>query len=280
MHELTAYFITTDRRDAPEALASLRAQGIPRPVEIVRNVRPLAAAYRSTLTCETPFCLLLDDDTVLHPGVVPRLLDRFRQMRSSEPLGFKMSARVYCEAKMIFEKGGLKFLYTPLLKRVGWPDAPHVAVAQDVVARKMGFAALTCDIEAGVQKRGSDLDVYKKYLWIQIRAQAGQLRQPPSLPMMTERARAGPPWLWFAVLGIVDGMQAGEVSTSKDEEYMGPIGRTLDFAAVTAEDVASIVAQRGLLGAMAQPQRSRGAGAGRASRPSAPPAGTSRGTRR
>ena len=259
MDELTAYFVTTERQHAEEALASLRAQGIPRPVEIVRNVRPLAAAYRQTLDCETPFCLLLDDDTVLRAGVVRVLLDRFRQMRSAEPMGFKLFTRVFNESIMVWGRGGLKLFYTPLLKRVGWPDAPHVAMAQMKVARGMGLKEFGAKIEAGVQRRGSDLDVYKKYLWKEIRARAGQEKRVP-LSALVRDARGGVEWLWFAALGVVDAMQAGEVSTSKDEGFLGPIGRTLDFAAVTAADVAGIVTRHESLKAVGPGRPARPAG--------------------
>jgi len=134
----------------------------------------------------------------------------------------------------------------PHLVKVGWPDAPHVSFAQKQVARRLGFVGMQCDIEAGVQKRGSNLDVYKKYLWIEFRARAGQLG-PVALPELVRHAATGPSWLWFGVLGLADAKAAGEMATSKDESFLGPIGRTLDFGTVTAEDVRQILAQRGLI---------------------------------
>ena len=246
MHELTAYFPTTDRVHAEEALKSLESQGIPRPVAVVRNVRPLYASWLPTLECQTPYCLVLDDDTVLRPGVVQPIMDRFRSMRAAQPSGFKLNARVYSEARSKWDVGGLKLFYVPHLVKVGWPDAPHVSFAQKQVARRLGFVGMQCDIEAGVQKRGSNLDIYKKYLWIEFRARAGQLG-PVALPELVRHATTGPSWLWFGVLGLADAKAAGEMATSKDESFLGPIGRTLDFGTVTAEDVRQILAQRGLL---------------------------------
>jgi hypothetical protein len=246
VHDLTAYFLTTDRVHADEALASLRAQGIPRPVEVIRNVRPLAAAHLPTLKCETPFCLVLDDDTVLLPNVAQVLVDRFRQARQAEPAAFKLNARVYAEAKLAWDIGGLKMFYTPHLKRIGWPDAPHVSFAQTKVAREMGFKVRTCNVQAGVQKRGSDLDVYKKFLWIQIRSEAGQ-QERSSLANLVQFAQSGPAWAWFAVLGVVDGKAVGALPASKDEDFFGPIGRTLDFDTLTAEEIRRLVKQRGLI---------------------------------
>jgi hypothetical protein len=246
VHDLTAYFLTTDRVHADEALASLRAQGIPRPVEVIRNVRPLSAAHLPTLECETPYCLILDDDTVLTPGSVQALIDRFREARSTEPAVFKLNARIYSEAKLAWDLGGLKMFYAPHLKRVGWPDAPHVSFAQAEVAREMGFKVRTCDIEAGVQKRGSDFDVYKKFLWVQIRTEASQLK-PTSLTNLVRFAESGPSWTWFAILGLVDGKAVGALPASKDEDFLGPIGRTLDFDTLTAKQIRRLVKKRGLI---------------------------------
>ena len=246
MHELTAYFVTTDRIHAAEALESLESQGIPRAVVVVRNVRPLYAAHLPTLDCQTPYCLVLDDDTVLRPGVVQPILDRFRAMRAAQPSGFKCNARVYSDAKSQWDMGGFKLFYVPHLVRVGWRDAPHVSFAQNQIARRLGFVTMKCDIEVGVQKRGSDLDVYKKYLWMEFRSRAGQLR-PIELPDLAQRAHAGASWLWFGILGVVDAKAAGEMATSKDEHFLGPIGRTLDFDSITADDVRRKLAQRGLI---------------------------------
>jgi len=246
MDELTAYFITTDRVDAAEALKSLQRQGIPRPVEVVRNVRPLRAAHLPTLECQTPYCLVLDDDTVMRPGVLRALVDRFRALRAADPSGFKLNARVFSEAKLAWDMGGLKLFYAPHLLKVGWPDAPHVSGAQAAIARRLGLSVLQCDIEAGVQRRGSDLDVYKKFLWIAIRGRARRLKAPGPAEL-APRARAGAPWLWFGVLGLVDGDAVGVVSTSKDEHFLGPIGRTLDFDAVGAEDIRRILEDHGVV---------------------------------
>jgi hypothetical protein len=246
MTELTVFFTTTDRALAHEALESLRAQEPPCAVVIIRNVRPLHAAYSRTLECRTPYCMLLDDDVILEPGVVSKLLERFREMRADRPKAFMMTARVYCEARERWGKGGLKFYYTPLLKEVGWPDTPHVAAGQKKEAARLGLEALGCDIEAGVQKRGSDLDVYKKYLWIQVRAEAGQLKSVSMKKLVRRARRGGEPWLWFAALGLLDGKKLGGVATSKDEKFVGPIAKDLDFDTLGVEDVRRALADNGV----------------------------------
>jgi len=109
----------------------------------------------------------------------------------------------------------------------------------------MGFEALVCDIEAGIQKRGSYLDVYKKFFWDQIRAEAGQLRADP-LGALARRARGGTPWMWFAVLGVLDGKATKALRTSKDENFLGPIARTLDFTKIKGGEVRRLLAKRGI----------------------------------
>jgi len=246
VHELTGYFPTTDRTHAAESLESFHAQGIPRPIVVIRNVRPLRAAHLPTLQCETPYSIVVDDDVILRPGVAQRLVDRFRELRAARPRAFKLNARVYCEAKENWGRGGIKLFHTPHLKEVGWPDSPHVSSAQKQIALEMGFAALECDIDAGVQKRGTDLDGYKKYLWIQWRARAGQ-HKTVNLKRMVKRAlEADDRWTWLAALGALDGSQGDLESTSKDEDSLGPIGRTLDLDAVTVDDVRRILADHGL----------------------------------
>ena len=246
MDELTGYFPTTDRMYAEESLASFRAQGIPRPIVVVRNVRPLCKAHLPTLDCETPYSMVVDDDVILRPGVAQRLIDRFRELRESRPRGFKLNARVYCEAKDSWGQGGIKLFYTPHLREVGWPDAPHVSSAQKEIASEKGFLVLECDIEAGVQKRGTDLDGYKKYLWIQVRARAGQ-HKPVSVKKFVRRALHGDDrWLWFAALGALDGTKVDDISMSKDEDFLGPLGRKLDFDSVSVDDVRRLLADHGI----------------------------------
>ena len=136
MNDLTGYFITTDRAHAIAALEGLRSQGILRPLIVRRNVRPYLAAVLPTLDYETPYSLILNDDTILRAGVAQQLVSRFREMRVAKPQGFKLSARVYDEAYQCWEKGGVMLFYTPHLRQVGWPEAPHVAFAQDAKAIK------------------------------------------------------------------------------------------------------------------------------------------------
>jgi hypothetical protein len=245
MDDVTGYFITTDRVHAPEALESLRSQEILRSVMVSRNVRPYRAAVLPTLNCKTPYSLVLDDDTVLRPGAARQLVTRFREMRAVRPRGFKLSARVYDEVYRCWEKGGVMLFYTPHLREIGWPDAPHVAFAQHVIARNKGFEAFACEIEAGVQKRGTNLDVYKKFFWDQIRAQAGQLRAD-SLDVVAKRARDGTPWMWFGVLGVVDGMALKGIRTSKDDQFLGPIARKLDFATIKGGEVRRVLMKHGI----------------------------------
>ena len=245
MDELTGYFVTTDRVHANESLDSLRSQGISRPLVVIRNLRPYSAAVRSTLDCATPYCLILDDDTILRPGAAQELVTRFREMRAAKPWGFKLSAKVYDEVYQQWEKGGVMLFYTPHLRQIGWPEAPHVGFAQNMVAVREGFEALECSIEVGIQKRGSHLDVYKKLFWDQIRAQAGQLRAD-SVADLARRARGGTPWMWFAVLGAIDGKAAKAVWTSKDDRTLGPIAQTLDFKTIKGGEVRRILAKRGI----------------------------------
>jgi hypothetical protein len=245
--DVTAYFITTERVHAAEALRSLAAQGLAHPVKVVANVRPLAAAHMPTLECPTPYCLVLDDDVVLYAGVVAELLELFRAARAADPAIFKLNARVYSEVRGVWDMGGLKLLYTPLLQQVGWPDEPHVSFAQRKRAKQLGFTVFHCDIRAGIQRRGTNLDVYKKFLWVGVRARASQLG-PTSLDSLVGRAETtGSAWLWFGVLGLVDGEEADALRSSKDELYIGPIGRTLDLNGMQPEDLRRVLLERGLI---------------------------------
>lgn len=249
MNQLTAYFLTTDRRHADESLASLRAQEIPRDVVIIRNVRPLATAHLPTLDCETEFCLILDDDVLLKPGVVRELVDEFRRRREGEPRGFKLNARIFCEAKQRFGKGGLKLFHTASLREIGWPDAPHVSFAQREIADRLGFVSLKCPIEAGVQKKGSDVDLYKKYLWIELRARAGQLRADDLDELVRRGRKSGDRQWWIAALGTIDARALEIDPTSKDEDVVGPLGATLDLDAISTERLRAFLAEHGVAGA-------------------------------
>jgi hypothetical protein len=246
LDDVTGYFLTTDRLHADEALASLRSQGIPRPIVIRRNIRPFAEAIRATLDCETDYAFSLDDDTVLYPGAVQAMADEFRRQRRQQPMGYRLNARVFDEVYQTWEMGGLQMLYVPHLREIGWPDAPHVWYAQTAITAKKGFIGLRAGIKVGVQKHGSNFDVYQKFYWDQVRANTGQLRAD-SLPRAISRARGGTPWLWFGVLGLVDGQRA-VATTSKDAEARGPIGKTLDFDTIKAGEVRRILKRLGVAG--------------------------------
>jgi hypothetical protein len=247
-NELTAYFLTTDRQHAVEALESLRAQGIPR-IVVVRNVRPLTKAYHSTLACQTEFCLVLDDDVVLKPGVVSNLIDEFRRQRQDEPRGFKLNARIFIEVKHRFGKGGLKLFHTASLKEIGWPNAPHVSYAQKKIAERLGYVSLKCPIEAGVQKRGSDIDVYKKYLWLELRACAGQRRAEKLEEVVKRGRKTGERQWWLATLGIIDARALDPVTMSKDENFLGPLGATLNLNEIPVDRLREVLAAHGVAGA-------------------------------
>ena len=239
-NELTAYFLTTGRQHANEALKSLRAQKIPR-IVVVRNIMPLAKAHLPTLACETEFCLVLDDDVVLKPDVVPKLLDEFRRQRQVEPRGFKLNARIFIEVEQRFGKGGLKLFHTASLKDIGWPDAPHVSYAQGKIAERLGYVSLKCSIEAGIQKRGSDVDVYKNYLWIELRARAGQHPSKNLKELVRLAQETGDRRWWLAALGVVDARAIDIVSTSKDEDFLGPLGASLNLDEISNDRLCEIL---------------------------------------
>lgn len=242
MHDLTAYFLTTDRLHAEESLASLRAQGLPNQVRVVRNVRPLHRALLATLECTTPYCVILDDDIILEPGVIAELLVEFQCLRESSPNMFRLSARIYSEAKRRFGKGGLKMFHTASLKKVGWHDEPHVAYAQQQAADRLGLTSAKCPIDAGVQKAGSDLDLYKKFLWMALRAQAGQLRTE-SLDKLKKRARVNDErhW-WIACLGTADAIDLGAVAGSKHEDLRGARVASTDLDDLSTEQIKRLIA--------------------------------------
>lgn len=240
MHEMTAYLITTDRIFADDALASLERQGLVHPVEVVRNVRPLQAAHLPTLECETPYCVVVDDDVILKDRVLGPLLDEFRSLRAATPAGYKLNARVYCEAKESHGKGGLKMFYTPHLQKIGWPDEPHVSVAQQRVAESMGFVSLRSDLEVGVQKMGTDLDVYKKYLWLEIRRQQGQGKVQDASKLMKRARKTGQREWWLAALGVLDARQLEHQDGSKDEMLVGDTAERVDLGRATDQELCDL----------------------------------------
>jgi hypothetical protein len=241
VRELTDYFLTTDRRHAAESLAALESQALVHPVRVVRNVRPLRAALLQTLDCPTDYCLVVDDDVVLRPGIVPQLLDEFRRLRAAEPRTFKLRAGIYCEAKERLGSGGLKLLYTPHLLRVGWPDGTHLARVQRDLARRLGLVVAVSALEAGVQKRGTDLDLYQKYLWIELRGLAGQGRGADLEKLLRRARRRDQRSWWLAALGTLDARLVGPVAHSKDEGLRGPLAAGLELGSARSEVLSALV---------------------------------------
>jgi hypothetical protein len=243
MEQLTAYFITTDRVHAGESLASLQNQELYHPIVIIRNVRPISVAHRPTLECSTPYCLILDDDVIIKPKVVRTAFSEFERLRVEIPEAYKMAMRLLNELEGRKSRGGFRFYYVPHLQKIGWPDAPHVSWAQARIAQSLGFRGLVHKHVVGIQKTGTPLDVYKQYLWEQIRANAGQRgRGNPDVAKVRRSAEETQDihW-WMAYLGLIDGQLVGEVQTSKDEYFLGPLGRQLDFANLTIDVLRHIV---------------------------------------
>ncbi|MFG0318270.1 MAG: hypothetical protein ACF8XB_13425, partial [Planctomycetota bacterium JB042] len=143
----------------------------------------------------------------------------------------------------------LKLFHAPSLKEVGWPDAPHVSYAQREIAERLGYVSIKCPIEAGVQKLGSDVDVYKKYLWIELRARAGQLAADDLDELLRRARKTDDRQWWLAALGAVDARALGDVPTSKDEETVGPHFGALDLDRLSTEELRGLLVAHGVEGA-------------------------------
>ena len=240
MHELTAYFVSTGRRHAAAALESLNAQSLERDVVVVRDVCPMHRAYATTLDCPTEFCLVLDDDVILEPGVVPPLVEEFRRRRAEDPRVYMLAALTHCEAKDRPGPGGFKLFHAPSLARVGWPDSPHVMHVQLERAARLGLLRVQSGVHVGVQKVGSDLDLYKKYLWMAVRARAGQLRAAPLSELLDLARRTHERRWWIACLGTLDARDVDAVG-SKDERFVGALARGVRVDEAGVDELARLV---------------------------------------
>ena len=229
MDAVTAYFITTGRVHSGRSLESLRAQGLPRPVVEVRDIRPMRSAYATALACPTLYAFLLDDDVVLRPGVVERLVEEMRERRREQENAFWICPVTLDELSGEATGCGVHLFHVPLLRRVGFPDGPHLSFAQREAAEALGLTWLRSPLVMGIHHAGSPRDVYLRYLWLQIRAASGQ-RRGLDLPELLRRAVAtGELLAWMACLGVLDGRSVGALSSSKDEGFVGPEGAALDL---------------------------------------------------
>ncbi|MFT7579460.1 MAG: hypothetical protein ACI9MR_001124 [Myxococcota bacterium] len=244
LEDLTAYFITTDRVTAPRALAALRAQGLPRQIVIVRNVRPLAAAYAAALACETPYCAIIDDDLALSPGALADCLAEFKEARRTRPRLYSMGATRFSDRDPLVGGRGVVLFHMPGLRLVGFPDRSHVSWAQKTRADALGLHTRPSRLVLGERLRGSRDDLYKRYLWLQIRWASGLNRwerRPRPLPLLWRAHRSQDADVWAALLGAVDGLLVGPVSTSKDESFRGPLGANLVLDDLTPSHAARLI---------------------------------------
>ena len=242
LDDLTAYFITLDRPHAAGALARLeREQGLVHPVVVVRGVRPLAQAFATCLGCPTEYCLVLDEDVLLEPWVVVAARAELVARRRADPAFFLLSGDRFRDDEGLAGGGGFKIYHVPSLRRVGFPDAPHVSFEQERRAALLGLRKLSSRLVVGARGVGTASDVYKRVLWDQIRWNVVQsFRSPrPDLRALVVRAReTGDSRWWAAALGALDGVLVGRHAGSKDDEFRGPVARGLDLDALdpTAAD--------------------------------------------
>lgn len=240
--DLTAYFITLDRPHAAGALARLeREQGLVHPVVVVRGVRPLAQAFATCLGCPTEYCLVLDEDVLLEPWVVVAARAELVARRRGDPAFFLLSGDRFRDDEGLAGGGGFKIYHVPSLRRVGFPDAPHVSFEQERLAALLGLRKLSSRLVVGARGVGTASDVYKRVLWDQIRWNVVQsFRTPrPDLRALVARAReTGDSRWWAAALGALDGVLVGRHAGSKDDAFRGPVARGLDLEALdpTAAD--------------------------------------------
>jgi len=246
LEQLTAYLVTTDREGAAAALACLEeGQGLVHPVVVVRDVRPLAAAYGRTLACPTEYCAVVDDDVLLRPGFLAEALAELIALRARDPRAYQLSGHVFTDDDELIGGAGFKLYHAPTLRRVGFPDDVHVAIAQDAVAEALGFYRAPSKLVVGARHRGPPEDVYKRHLWLQLRWNVCQNpwgRRPRPLHLAARALSTGDRAYALALLGFVDGVLAGFVRRSKDEAYLGPIAAEHGLTASTPAEVLALAA--------------------------------------
>jgi|GEM_PF-3441702 len=233
MDELTAYFITLGRPHAAAALARLEGeQGLVHPVVVVRDVKPLSRAFAACLDCPTEYCLVLDEDVLLEPFVLPAALGEIVSRRRADPAIFLLSGDAFSDDGGLAAGGGFKVYHVPSLRRVGFPDAPHMSYAQEQRAKRLGLRKLRSCLTVGTRGVGTVTDVYERVLWDQIRwnvVQSFRARRP-DLDALVARARStGDVRWWAAALGALDGVLVGLHRGSKAPGLRGPIAAGLDL---------------------------------------------------
>lgn len=246
---LTSYFITTERAGWETSLQTLRQQPVDQQIVVVRNVRPIRAAFSEALKSSTAFTLVMDDDILLRDGTLRQILLRFQLACLRHRRLFRGSYLVHDELFGQPEPHGVKMFRTALLRQVGWPDACHLGPAQIAYARRLGLTARFWRWVVGVHRRGSALDIYKRLLWIQIRWNTNRdtWNPPPSPQAFYERWKAaGDVAHLYACLGVLDGLAVGRLQMSKDEAFLGPHGQQVDWASPNAEDLTRLVESLGI----------------------------------
>lgn len=241
---LTVYFITTDRSTAPAARAALERQRPPRPVVVVRNVRPLAAAYSHALACETEYCAIVDDDFAVAPSFLESALDEFVARREADRSVYLLAGVHFSDTDPLVGGRGIAVYHVESLRRVGFPDQPHVAWEQRKMATALGLRLEGSRHLAGERLRGTSEDVYKWMLWETVRwlrRQNPWRRRPRLSRLLGHAARTGDRDAWVAALGVLDGGLARDVASSKDQAFRGPLARTLDFESLSPEAARALV---------------------------------------
>ena len=116
------------------------------------------------------------------------------------------------------------------------------------MAEAMGMSLHGSAHVVGERLRGSTEDIYKRFLWFQLRWLARldpwYRRFPPSQTLIRAVATNDRDH-WAAAMGTIDATLAGDVPTSKDELFRGPLGATVDFESATVAQCRRLV-----LGAM------------------------------
>ena len=228
----TAYFITTDRISADASFSSLVTQSFPKQPVIVRNITPMSSAYARVLECCTKYAFVLDDDVILNRNsVASELVTELDEVSGRTPSVFWLAPRVIDELTGDELRGGVKVFVVPLLRRIGFPDTPHISFGQRVLAEAAGLVWLKSERVVGTHMMGSIIDVYQRYLWLQIRSVAREGRSP-DLGKLLDRAKQRDRDVdWIACLGVLDGMRLKNQVHSKGKSLRGPSSAWLEIFA-------------------------------------------------
>lgn len=224
--EVTVFLISTgDTRSREACEAALAKQDVPFVVDVIENVAPMSAAFQQmNLRCRTQFYIQLDEDMVLGPGAVARLLREIQAQSKTTALVCGALDDVDAERPLY----GVKIYRHEVAKMVPFKNGMATDITHNERLKRLGYKLHLLPLGETLGKHApfhTPRSVYKRWYRLAIKQrQYGQMRWVDDrIPWLLDRWRkTGKTLHLYALMGAIAGV-TDSAPADKEDDFRAPM---------------------------------------------------------